>query len=112
MLTVLSIFYVILKLLKVLNSVSVKTTRDDKTRNDYVYKRLKMISLIDSVQKPPLHIQNKEIKCNPLGPSKLRKKNNLVGNRPQIVDIKQEFQIWSQNMKDYDRLRKSLINIA
>lgn len=74
-------------------------------RNNTTFNRLLSASQIDTFERDMRTIQSFGIEID------VEEDEPVIEIRPQ-VDIRQQFNTWSQNMRDYDRVRNRLYNPA
>ena len=71
-------------------------------KNNSVYGRLVSASQIDTFERDLRMIQSFRIEFDS------KECESAVENRPPIVDYRKQFQMWSQNMREYDQLRNRM----
>jgi hypothetical protein len=71
---------------------------------------LNCISQIETVEEASNEIQREKIPCITGEPVLSIQKQPTQKKPTPVVDFKEQFIIWSQNMKEYDGLRNRLIN--
>jgi hypothetical protein len=72
-------------------------------RSDYLFKRLKSVSYIDSIEKV---FREQSFRTSQI------EYDDLIKQKEQVVDIRNQFKVWSQNMKEYDLVKSRLVNTA
>lgn len=81
-------------------------------RNDVLYNRLQVISQIDMIEKvfreQSIHVPISEIDHI----FKVKSEVLEICLSSQVDDVRKQFKEWSQNVKEYDCIRRRLVNTA
>lgn len=106
------ISYILKLVFKTFTTFFIEPVKSDFKKKDAISKRLGCILQIDAIEKAFYEFQSKKIPTITDELIITLQKQQAQKKPPQIVDFKEQFKTWSQNMKDYDRLRSRLINTA
>lgn len=85
------------------------TSKRKQKQRRAAYDRLLSISICDTIEfavkQPRIYYSSNNLPEQPV----VQQKEQILHPAPIIPDIKKQFKIWSENMKEYDAIRKRLL---